>query len=272
MKKIISYSLYNSIPKNTINAIINCLLAPKIYPDWVVRFYLDDTVPKPIVDILRTFDYVEIVEMPRGTGSERMCWRFLPAADYNAVMISRDCDSWISSREKVCVDAWLASDKNFSIIRDHCYHTDPKVKIMGGVWGSRNGIIPKMAEEIDTFVNSGKTYDQGFLATVIYPNILHTVMVHYGDPQYDNQGNRTFGGAHNDGGVPIPPYQENDEPIPGLSFRRVNKLNEFFCAHCKKHHEVFIGGIMEHIPEDAMQVVRAYAASKGVDVTGCPGF
>lgn len=247
------------------------MLAPKIYPDWSVRFYIDDTVPKTIVDILRTFDFVEIVEMPRGTGSERMCWRFLPAADHHVTMISRDCDSWISSREKACVDAWLASDKNFSIIYDHCYHTDSKIKIMGGVWGSRNGIIPKMAEEIDNFIKAGQTYDQGLLSTVIYPNIIHTVMIHYGDPQYNNKGERIRRGSEL-GGVPIPPYEENDEPIPGLSFRRVNKLNEFFCAHCKKHHDVLIGGIMEHIPEDAMQVVRNYAKEKGISVEGCHGF
>lgn len=271
MKKIVSYSLYNNRPKDTINAIINCLLMPKIYPDWVARFYIDDTIPPAIEQLLRTFNYVEVVVMPRGTGSERMCWRFLPAADYNVTMISRDCDSWISSREKICVDAWLASDKNFHIIYDHCYHTDSKIKIMGGVWGSRNGIVPKMAEEIDTFIKAGQTYDQGLLSSIIYPNILHTVMIHYNDPQYNNKGERIYRGREL-GGLPIPPYEENDEPILGLSFRRVNKLNEFFCAHCKKHHDVLIGGIMEKIPEDAMQVVRNYAKEKGISVENCPGF
>lgn len=271
MKKVVSYSLYNAIPKNHINAIINCMLIPKIYPGWVARFYVDDTIPEAINKLLRTFEHVEVVEMPRGTGSERMCWRFLPAADYNETMISRDADSWVSSREKACVDDWLASDKNFHIIYDHCYHTDAKIKIMGGVWGSRNGIIPKMAEEIDTFIKAGQTYDQGLLSSVIYPNILHTVKIHYGDPHYNNKGERIYRGKEL-GGVPIPPYVEDDEPIPGLSFKRVNKLNGFHCAHCGKTHDVLIGGIMEHTPEDAMLVLRTYAKEKGISLDGCPGF
>lgn len=267
MKKIVSYSLYNKRPKDTINAIINCLLMPKIYPDWVARFYIDDTLPPAIEKLLRTFEYVEVVVMPHHRGSEAMLWRFLPAADWDSTMISRDADSWISMREKVCVDQWLASNKNFHIIRDHCYHSQ---KIMGGMWGTRNSILPKMQEMVDAF-SKDKTYDQGFLAEEIYPNITHDLMVHYGKPQYNNQG-QIVNGYFNDGGIPIPDYQEWDEPVPGLSFRETNKLNAFFCSHCKKTHDVLIGGIMEHIPPRAMEVVRNYAAEKGVSLEGCPGF
>lgn len=270
MKKIISYSLYNQRPKDCINAIINCLLIPHIYPGWVARFYIDDTIPKAIDQLLQSFDHVEIVRMPRGTGSERMLWRFLPCSDnaYDQVMISRDADSWVSVREKVCVDAWLASNKNFHIIRDHCYHSQ---KIMGGMWGSRNYILSKMNEMVEKFITGGQTYDQGFLATEIYPNITHDLIVHYGDPQYNNQGQRVHG-YFNDGGTPLPAHQEWDEPIPGLSFREVSQLNTFFCAHCKKHHDLLIGNIMEHIPPRALDVVRNYAASKGISLEGCPGF
>lgn len=267
MKKIVSYSLYNSRPKDIINAIINCLLMPKIYPGWVARFYIDDTILSCIEKLLRTFEYVEVVTMPRHRGSEAMLWRFLPAAEYNTVMISRDADSWISVREKVCVDQWLEGKKNFHIIRDHCYHSQ---KIMGGMWGVRNYILPKMNEEVERF-SENNSYDQGFLADVIYPNITHDLIVHYGHPQYNFEG-QIVNGYFNDGGVPIPSYQEWDEPIPGLSFRETNKLNAFHCCHCKKTHDVFIGGIMEHIPPRAMEVVKKYAADKSISLDGCPGF
>lgn len=268
MKKLISYSLYNNRPKDTINAVINCLLAPKVYPDWGVRFYIDDTVPGPIAQLLRSFDYVEVVEMPHHRGSEAMLWRFLPASDWDVdVFISRDADSWLSSREVACVNEWLASNKDFHIIRDHCYHSQ---LIMGGVWGQRNHILTKMKEEVDEF-SKNDTYDQGFLAKRIYPNITHTLFVHYGKPQYTSHGNETFG-YFEDGGVPIPAYEEVDEPVAGLSFREVNQINGFRCAHCKRVHDVFIGGIMEQIPARALQVVRDYAAEKGISLEGCPGF
>ena len=263
MKKIVSYSLYNQRPKDMINAIINCLLMPHIYPDWVARFYIDDTVHPNLVTILKSFEYVEVVTMPTHRGSEAMLWRFLPAGEWDTVMISRDADSWISVREKVCVDQWLAGVKNFHIIRDHCYHSQ---KVMGGMWGTRNYILPKMAEEVEKFSKSN-TYDQGFLADVIYPNITHDLIVHYGHPQYNFHG-KIVNGYFNDGGVPIPTYKEWDEPITGLSFREVNALNGFLCCHCKKTHPVFIGGIMEHCPPRALEVVKQYAASKNLSLEG----
>lgn len=269
MKKIISYSLYNNRPKDTINAVINCMLLPKIYPDgWIARFYIDDTVPSCIEKLLRSFEHVEVVVMPRHRGNEAMLWRFLPAseAEYDTVMISRDADSWISSREKVCVDEWLNGKKNFHIIRDHCYHSQ---KIMGGMWGVRNYILSKMDEMVEKF-SKENSYDQGFLANEIYPNITHDLIVHYGNPQYNNQG-KIVNGYFNDGGVPIPHYTELDEPVPGLSFREANKLNAFFCSHCNKTHDVLIGGITEHIPPRALEVVRQYAKEKNITLD-CLGF
>lgn len=266
MKYIVSYSLYNDRPKDFINAIINCMLIPKVYPGWIARFYIDDTIPSCIEKLLRTFDHVEVIVMPRHKGNEAMLWRFLPASEYGTVMISRDADSWVSSREKVCVDQWLESNKNFHIIRDHCYHSQ---KIMGGMWGVRNYILPKMNEMVEEYVQNN-TYDQGFLAEKIYPNIIHDAIIHYGDPQYDSSG-KIVNGYFNDGGIPIPKYEEQDESVPGLSFREANKLNEFFCSHCKTHHDVLIGGITEHIPPRALNAVKEYAKEKNITLD-CKGF
>lgn len=63
-KKIISFSLYNDRPKDILNGVINCMLSPMIYPDWICRFYIDNTLPIEIIDILTTFDHVEICMMP----------------------------------------------------------------------------------------------------------------------------------------------------------------------------------------------------------------
>ncbi len=270
MKKIISYSLYNNRPKDNVGMIINCLLSPKIYPGWIVRVYMDDTVAGGIKELLKTFEHVEIVEMPRGTGSERMLWRFLPASseletDYNSVMISRDADSYLSVREKACVDAWLASNKNFSKIIGHCYHTDPKVKVMGGLWGCRNSILPKMKEEVEKFTIAGETYDQQFLAKTIYPNVLHDLICHYDDPSYNNKSQRVYGQPEEkDNAFPIPAYTAWDEPVAGISWLEANQLNAFYCAHCHKIHKEVIGGIIEHIPPRAIAKIKEYAQEKHV--------
>lgn len=278
MKKIISYSLYNKTLKDNLGMVINALLAPKVFPSWTVRVYVDGSEVPCIRKLLETFDHVEIVEMPPGTGSERMLWRFLAASseiekDYKSIMISADADSYLSVRQKACIDAWLASDKNFWKGIFHCYHTDPKVKIMGGLWACRNSILPKMKEEVEKYISGGATYDQAFLANTVYKNVLHDLMCHYEDPSYNNKGQRVYGQPEEAGSAfPIPPYQEWDEPVEGISWREANDLNAFHCAHCGKTHKDVVGGIIEHIPPRALDVIRKTFSEKGISWEGCPGL
>lgn len=285
MKKILSFSLYNKNPKDNLGIIINALLAPKIFTDWVMRVYLDDTIVPCIRKLLETFEHVEIVEMPRGRdGSYKMLWRFLAASseietDYKSIMISCDADSYLSVRQKACVDAWLASNKNFVKFVMHCYHSDPKIFIMGGLWGSCNSILPKMKEEVEKYINSGENYDQRFLAENIYPNIKHDLVCFYDDPCFTNKGEKFYGHpGEKENAFPIPSYQEWDEPIPGISWREANDLNKFNCAHCiaanrkDTYHKDVVGGIIDNIPPRALQVIRDYANSKGISLEGCPGI
>lgn len=258
MKKIISYSLYNSRPKDVVNAVVNCFLAKKIYKDWICRFYVDNTIPNEIRLTLTSFDNVEIVDMPTNNGPSAMFWRFLPASDDDVdVMISRDADSWLSNREFVCVNEFLNSDKTFHIIRDHCYHSQ---KIMGGVWGVKKGVIPNMKELVEDYI-SKNNYDQGFLGEVIYPKVINNSLIHLGD-QHDRSGNKT-NGYFNDGGIPIPNYEEI--PIENFSFSEVNRLNGFHCLHCRKTHDVFIGGIMNRIPQQTKNYLMNYFNSLGIN-------
>jgi hypothetical protein len=233
-------------------------LAKKIYPDWICRFYVDETIPDSIKKALQTFDNVEIVEMPRHSGPEAMLWRFLPASEDDVnIMISRDSDSWLSYRELSCVNEFEDSNKGFHIIRDHCYHSQ---KVMGGMWGIKKGVFPQMKDLIEEYVKNN-TYDQGFLADFVYPHITENTLIHLGD-QYDNSGNKT-NGYFNDGGIPIPQYE--DFSIENFSFFEVNRINGFHCAHCRKTHETFIGGIMTNIPQETKNFLLNYFNSNGID-------
>lgn len=258
-KYVLSFSLYNQRPMDHVNAVINCMLASKIYPGWIVRFYVDETVNQEALALLKTFDYVEIVQMPKHRGSEAMLWRFNPASDSMVyVMISRDSDSWISFREQAMVNEWLCSSKSFHIIRDHCYHAK---KIMGGMWGVRNHILPDMQSMAEEYSRT-QMYDQGFLADKIYPRIVSDSFIH--DPHTPaSHVIKRQDGYYSDGGHPIPLYIDIDEPIQGLSFKTINRLNQFECYHCKRVHETFVGGILKKVPEAARIVVKTYADSHG---------
>jgi len=45
MKKVISFSLWGNIKLYTIGTVKNAILAKKIFPDWIVYVYYDNTVP-----------------------------------------------------------------------------------------------------------------------------------------------------------------------------------------------------------------------------------
>jgi hypothetical protein len=104
-------------------------------------------------------------------------WRFYAASDLDVdVIISRDTDSRLNVREKSAVDEWLASDKDFHIMRDHPYHNVP---ILAGMWGVRNGLLLDMAEDIAKY-SKGDVWqvDQNFLRDCIYPKVKDDSVVH----------------------------------------------------------------------------------------------
>src|SRR5262249_31806058 len=151
---------YDALPKYTVNSVINCMLAPAIYPGWTCRFYVDDTVPPRIVELLGSFEHAEVVTMPRHADSRAMLWRYLAAAEPDVdAFIARDADSWVSTREAVCVEAWLQSGRTLHIIRDHCYHSK---RMMGGMWGVRGGVLHGLPELIAA--HPAGISDQDFLA------------------------------------------------------------------------------------------------------------
>lgn len=193
MKKIISFSLWGDIPKYTEGAIRNAELALEIYPDWICRYYVGKDVPLDIIERLIAFDNTELYIMNEPRDWTGMFWRFYAASDLDVgVMISRDVDCRLNMREKVAVDEWLSSDKDFHIMRDNHQHNVP---ILGGMWGVRNGFLSEMVCDIDDFVKGDYwQVDQHFLDQVVYPKVGSNSFVH--DEYFDKK--------------PFPTIREND--------------------------------------------------------------
>lgn len=174
---IISFSLWGNNPKYTIGAIKNAELAQNIYADWICRFYIDNTVPNEIIDVLKSLPNTELVNKNINGNWTGMFWRFESSYDKNAkLIIFRDTDSRLSLREKYAVDEWIKSDKTFHIMRDHPYHNFP---ILGGMWGYKNNNKYPMQILLESF-NKTNNYgtDYKFLAEELYPLIADDKMVH----------------------------------------------------------------------------------------------
>jgi hypothetical protein len=175
MKKIISYSLWGDNPKYTIGAIRNAELTPIVYPGWISRFYCGESVPTDIIKSLISLPNTEVVMMDVEGDWTGMFWRFYACEDSD-IMLSRDTDSRLSNREKLAVDEWLESNKDFHIMRDHPYH---KTEILGGMWGVRNGLLKNIKELIGDYTKGDFwQVDQNFLREKIYPLVINNSFTH----------------------------------------------------------------------------------------------
>jgi len=189
MKKIISFSVWGSNPKYAEAAYANLQLQPEIYPGWKCRFYVDETVPLKVINLLK--DNSEIVLMPPSDGNYGMFWRFEPLKD-NTIdrFIVRDSDSRLNLREAAAVKEWEESGKEFHTMRDNKWHN--VVPICGAMWGATSHFIHRI--DYDALLKRwmernqhrifshprGKYFftDQLFLAESIWPLIINTHIAH----------------------------------------------------------------------------------------------
>jgi hypothetical protein len=180
--KIISFSLWGNKPIYNHGFVRNYLDAKKVYPDWDVVLYYDDTIDDFVKDFI-TDNSIEAYNM---TGSKipGEFWRFL-ANDLTDVthVIFRDCDSRLSLREKLAVDEWIKSEKTLHVMRDHPYHRIPlgvsEMGILAGMWGLRTGKMNMTERLNDLVVNKFLKWgsDQTFTFE-IYKEFLNDKITH----------------------------------------------------------------------------------------------
>jgi len=133
--KLICFSLWGNNPLYTAGAMRNAEIAKELFPDWICRFYIANTVPTLVSTRLESMENCQVVRRSSPGTPHSMFWRFEPAFDPSVdYMISRDTDSRLGIREKSAIDDWVESGKKFHIMRDHPYHGMP---IMGGMWGCK---------------------------------------------------------------------------------------------------------------------------------------
>jgi len=178
MKKIISFCVWGNNPKYCIGAIKNAILAKQIYPDWICRYHCDKSVPKDIIEKLKTFDNVEIFMFENYNNWKFTTSRLLPLDDPSIeYIIFRDTDSRLSIREKTAVDEWILSGKAAHIMKDHPWHGG--FPILAGMFGLKCGIIKDITDKLNNFqLDEQYHYDQIFIHKYIYPFIKNNCVIH----------------------------------------------------------------------------------------------
>jgi hypothetical protein len=180
MRKIISFSLWGDSKIYNYGAVENAIIAKEIYPEWECWFYIGKGVLKNVKEYLSKMTNVKIIDKSQEENKlSNMLWRFEPGFTTDDIIISRDCDSRLNIREKLAVDEWLASDKDFHIMRDHPY--GHRGRVLGGMWGSRNGILKEFNYIYETFCknkNNKYLYDMDLFNKVIYWRLGGKIYVH----------------------------------------------------------------------------------------------
>jgi tetratricopeptide (TPR) repeat protein len=179
-RNIIAFSLFGGDSKYCEPAVFNVLEQPNIYPHWVCRFYIDDSVPEDVIGRLRKGGaQIVQVEGPALQWPGPM-WRFLALDDPQAHRILlRDDDAVISRREAGAVQQWLASGKRFHMMRDWSSHTE---LMMAGLWGVAAGSLPPLDQLMERFLSapleSRHFADQYFLRQYVWPYARASLMQH----------------------------------------------------------------------------------------------
>ncbi len=205
MLKIVSFSLTGGDPRLTEGAIENARLILEEWQDWKCVVYTDDVISEHVVSELESLNCdvkfiednldwisengssVKVVQMPWHAFGFRF-WKFLEADSDNTV-ICRNVESRVSGRDKSAVEAWLKSDKDFHIIRDHPSHNTP---IVADMWGARNGILlNQLKDHMQVWFRNNSRNSEGrvvrqnfalddthFLTQIIYPLVKNSSCVH----------------------------------------------------------------------------------------------
>lgn len=179
-KKIIAFSLFGASSAYIEPAILNTQLVQSIYPNWVARFYVDDSVPQEALQRLKQNGAEIILIKPPHNQLLGTMWRFLALNDEDAErIIFRDADSVISQREALAVAEWEASGRRFHIMRDAGAHVE---LILAGMWGAMANSIPNIEALLFDYINKGVKdahfADQFFLREILWPSIRQDVLTH----------------------------------------------------------------------------------------------
>ena len=88
----------------------------------------------------------------------------------DTIVLSRDCDSRLSARERRIVDDWILSDKRLLVIRDHINHYD--FPILAGMWGLKGGLSENsIMQEWQYSKNHQYLMDQFWLRDIVWPEL-----------------------------------------------------------------------------------------------------
>jgi hypothetical protein len=180
-ENVIAYALWGDEPRYHVPLLENVRLLPHLFPGWTIQVYHGHTVsPAYLNELTARGVALRPMRLAAGEPAHRgLLWRFEVIADPAVCrFLIRDADSLLTVKERIAVDAWLASSFHFHAMRDWYTHTD---LILAGMWGGVGGILPAPAElmRARTFWRAETDHlDQDLLSETVWPAIRRNILIH----------------------------------------------------------------------------------------------
>eukprot|EP00038_Savillea_parva_P029209 m.69519 g.69519 ORF g.69519 m.69519 type:complete len:908 (-) comp8589_c0_seq1:73-2796(-) len=204
--RVVAYCLYGGDnARYTDGALENAQLMLDVYPGWQMWVYHDATAPRRILDTLKEYNHVRLIDMSKDAIRNKMSWKFLAASDKRVDRyIFRDVDSRLSMRERWAVEEWIASGRAFHVMRDHPSHSS--YAMSGGMWGGTRRGIPHMESLIrGSHIKTAYVEDMNFLNKHVWPIVKRDVLQH-----------DAFSCTRYGGGRPFPRPRQGGEHVGGV--------------------------------------------------------
>lgn len=202
---LVSFSLYGQLPRYCEMAVLNVMAVQRHLPDFICRFYLDDSAPPAVIRRLQALGAQCVLLGSRASLMPATFWRFLAMDDEQAdCVLVRDVDALIDARDAWCVQDWRQSGQPFHVIRDDCCHTE---LILAGLLGIRSGVLRGMNQRIERFLQAfgaagwKRFADQLFLRHAVWPILRRHTWTHDRVYGFGEQGRCLDGLEQNAGGA-----------------------------------------------------------------------
>jgi hypothetical protein len=194
---IIAYCLWGEDQAYQAPLLESARIVAHLFPGWTMRVYHDAAVPPAFrTELSRQGVQLRLKALPAGVPQHRrLLWRFDVLADPTVRrFLIRDADALLSVKERVAVDAWLASSYWFHTMRDWYTHTD---LLLAGMWGGVGNVLPGPDGLLRAYTGwrmENDHLDQDVLSEAVWPAIRSSCLIH----------DSIFTGCL--GSVPFPPF------------------------------------------------------------------
>lgn len=177
--KVIAFTLFGDDPLYQAGAVENTRICRTLYPGWLLRFYVGDSIPTAVCADITAAGNAEVVRVA-GEGEDWWAtfWRLRALRDdYLDAVMFRDCDSRPDEREAAAVAEWEASTAEFHFMRDHPEHGMP---ILAGMWGCTRTGARRIRDRVPYEPGPVEQYlaDQLWLRDAVYPVAVDHALIH----------------------------------------------------------------------------------------------